>query len=708
MAFSISISITQNSQNIAKNTSNVTVKVNASWTYGTWSCENMSKWVKINGTTYYFSDTDLNPNQTTSGSATLYTKTLDIAHASDGTKKLDVSASVATTTSSGTQTASASKTLTTIPRKSSISSVTASALGSASTIKVTQQSTSFTHTITYKCGTATGTVCTKSSSTSISWTPPTSLASQNTTGTSLTVTFTIETFNGSTSLGTNTWVSYAYTIPNNDTFKPTVSLSVADVYSYRTTYGAYVQGKSKLDIGITATGKNGATVKSYTTTIDGKTYSTNSITTPALSGSGTLTIKTTIKDSRGFTNSTTWDVDVLAYAAPKFTSATVTRTDANGNASASGAYLTVNFGSEITSLNSKNSAAYTVKYKKTSENTYSSATTLTSYTGNFAVSGGKYTFAADTGSSYDVMLTAIDAFSSIEKQLSGASISKFMSWLGNRGVAFGKVAELLDRFEVAWIAYFRNHLGVGNKTGVTDGKTGVFLHKDGTITLQRASTSTGYGPFIGFFNDTDTTYAAVLQTDINGYLRFSYADKYRFGSDLIMPNDFFLYGEDSDGTERNLFGINGNNNLLIGWDLYDKALGNTIIYGNDVAILPKTSGLTTAQRPYYRVGDTISYVDLYTSGFVTSDKTSVRFTVPISKPVIGSPTITASSVNGFIIRQNNSYKYGSSASAYKTPSTYACELRGSTLVITATFPADSTVTNNETIAIAWHGRITFS
>ena len=180
MGVTIAISsITQNSQNVANNTSNVTVKLICKWTYGSYNhYGNANGWLQIDGTKYTFSGVIINPNETTSGSQTLMSKTVNVSHNSDGTKTLQVSASFDTDlNSSGVQTASASKTLTTIPRKSSLS-VGNGTLGTAQTLTVTRQATSFTHTITAKCGSASTTICTKSTSTSISFTPPLTWASQ--------------------------------------------------------------------------------------------------------------------------------------------------------------------------------------------------------------------------------------------------------------------------------------------------------------------------------------------------------------------------------------------------------------------------------------------------------------------------------------------------------------------------------------------------
>ena len=206
MAVSISIGITQNSQSIANNTSNVTVKVTAKWTYGSWNATGeCTGSITIAGTKYSFSGIKFNTGQTTSGSQVIMTKTVNVSHNSDGKKTLSCSASFVTGVSSGTVTASASKTLTTIPRKSTLSVASSGTLGSSLSLAVTRKATSMTHTITYTCGNASGTICTKSSSTSLSWTPPYSLAKQNAGGSSVSVKLTITTYSGSTNIGSNSY-----------------------------------------------------------------------------------------------------------------------------------------------------------------------------------------------------------------------------------------------------------------------------------------------------------------------------------------------------------------------------------------------------------------------------------------------------------------------------------------------------------------------
>lgn len=444
------------SQSIANNTSTVAWKLQLiSGSDGRIDSSTSKDWtVTVNGTKYSGTNTVGIAANTTK---TLASGTTTITHNSNGTKTFSYSFSqefgiTFSGTSIGTKSGSGSGTLPTIARKSSLTASNGT-LGTIQTLTVSRFDSSFTHTITYKCGSASGTIATKSSNTSISFTPPLTLASQNTTGTSVSVVFTIETFTGSTSIGTNT-KTITCAIPSS--VKPTVSLSVSDSLGYASTYGAYVQGMSKFKVEITASGSNASTIKAYKTTADGKTYTTASFTTGVVAGSGTLTISVTVTDSRGRTATASTTATVLPYSAPKITSLTVFRCDANGNSSSSGAYLAARFSSSITSLNSKNTATYVLQYKKTTEDTYTSKT-LTNYTGQHTVSNGLFVFAAETASSYNITLTATDAFGSVGKTATGASIFKAWSLFKKGiGLALGKFAELEGVLD---IAFQTRHLG---------------------------------------------------------------------------------------------------------------------------------------------------------------------------------------------------------------------------------------------------------
>jgi len=447
MAVSLSLSITQNSQSVANNTSNISVAVKASWTGGSWNGYQKDGSVTIDGTKYTFTSS-FNTGKSTTGSQTLYTKTVDVGHNSDGTKTVSCSASYVTGVSSGTISASGSKTLTTIPRKSTMS-VGNGTLGTAQTLSVTKQSSGFTHTITYKCGSATGTICTKSSSTSVSFTPPLSLANQNTTGTSLSITYTLTTYNGSTDLGSNTYTK-SLSIPSS--VKPSCSISVSDPTGYKDTYGGYVQGKSKFAVSVSASTSYGSAISSYSTTANGSTYTSSSFTTDVIKSSGTLSINSSVTDKRGRSGSDSESVTVLGYSLPVL-NATASRCNQDGTANDQGAYIKIVYSCSITNLNSKNKLSTKIKYKKSSESSYTEVTDIwqsstTSYTDR------SYIIPAETESTYNIIVYGIDNLGEKTKILNVSSIFAFMHFKGERSMGLGKLAEYSDGLDVGFPTRF--------------------------------------------------------------------------------------------------------------------------------------------------------------------------------------------------------------------------------------------------------------
>lgn len=457
----------QTSQNIANNTTTI------SWSLVAKTNENGSlylsnrKWtVVIDGTTY---TGIVNINLNKSSSQTLASGSHTITHNSDGKKTFVYSVTQVfdITLNSGkylgTGSGSGTGVLNTIPRKSSMTA-TSGELAKEQTLTVTKAATGFTHTITYKCGTASGTVCDKSSSTSIKWTPSIELASQNTTGTSVTVTFTITTYSGSTAVGSST-ASATYSIPSS-VIAP-VACTTTDKTGNADYYGKYVQGLSRLKIVINTYGVYGAWIKSYKVQVDGKTYTkgavdgnTITVETETLTGNGTLPVVVTVTDSRNRVTVDSYSIEVLKHASPIISSLSAFRSDADGNSSPSGGYITVKFSSSISDLNGKNGAWYKVLYKKPSEANYTTVS-LTNYEGNLVVTNGKYTFAAGS-TSYDIVLKVGDRIITSSKATSGSSLAKLWSLLksGEKivGAALGKIAELSGVFDIAYQTKFSGGL----------------------------------------------------------------------------------------------------------------------------------------------------------------------------------------------------------------------------------------------------------
>lgn len=465
------IEVIQNSQSIANNTSNVTVKVrfyrtNSGYsTYGTGTV-----YCKINDTTYSASVT---PSQKiTSSGIVLITKTVDVPHNSDGTKSLATSAWISHNELKSSE-QSYSQTLTTIPRKSSLSAGNGT-LGTAQTLTVTRQSSSITHTVTYKCGSASGTIVSSSSSTSISFTPPLTLASQNTSGTSVPITYTITSYSGSTSVGSDTYTK-SCSIPSS--VAPTCSIAITDATGYATTYGGFLKGLSKFKVVVTPTTSYSSAITSYSVTANGSMYNSATSTTEALKTSGTLSVTATVVDKRGRSGKATKTQAVLDYVAP-ILSLSVMRCNSDGTENDQGEYTCVKFSSEVTSLSNKNKATYTLNYKKSSASTYTKVA-LTSLNNVYTTTKFQYVIPTSSNATYNISVTVADAFNETTKSTSISTGFTLIHWLkSGLGMAIGKVAEKDNVFDIGLVTQFRKKIIMPENVYGSDGGVMDMMNSD--------------------------------------------------------------------------------------------------------------------------------------------------------------------------------------------------------------------------------------
>lgn len=585
MAVSISISIKQNSQNVANNTSNVTISVTASWTGGSWNLSQKSGWLKVNDDKWDFTSS-FNDSQTSSGSKVIYTRTGNVAHNNDGTLTLNCSASYTTGVSSGTVTASASKKLTTIPRKSSWSQAANGTLGTAQTLKISRNSTTFKHRILYSCGTASGYIAgsstTYSSATSFSWTPPISLASQNTTGTSVSIKLTLGTYDANNNALGSVSKTITCTIPSS--VKPSCTVTVTDTMGYESTYGGFIKGISKFHVVVKPTTSYGSAIASYSTTANGSTYNTASFDTGVVKTVGTNTIKATVKDKRGRTGTASVSKTVLDYTNPTCT-LNVKRCTQDGTEDIQGGYIKATFSSNVTSLNSKNKATYSIAYKKTSAATYgtpvlstNSSSALYQYNNVYSVTNGTFIFPAETDSSYNVQLIVTDNFSSSTPVVKNASSAfALMHWRADgTGMSIGKLAELGNAFDVGIKTCIRKDLYVGSKTSYMDGNVGIFAAGEGYIHIQRAIDNVEEKwPYIGFLSNNSTNVETRIVYD-GECMNFWGGNGFNFNRDIVVENaskqESLLQAKNTKGAVSLL--INNSRGI------YDHTTSSWLIYRN--------------------------------------------------------------------------------------------------------------------------------
>lgn len=352
--------------------------------------------VVIDGTTVYTKSTDYRVD--VYNGTVVASGTLTINHGSDGTKKITVSVEAAIYYHAVNCSGSDTFTLTQIPRASEITTAGAVTLGNACNVKWTPKASSFYYKLVFKLGnlteTKTGIAPKKTSAYTYSgFTIPLSWASEVTTSNTgeATVTLTTHTASSCTSsnqVGAADSETFTVTVPENTSTQPTLSVTLEPVSALSSAFaGLYIQGKCKVKGTIAASGKYGATIKSTTMSVEGKSYdSGDNYTSDYLSQYGEITVTTVTKDSRGFSTTVTSKIPVIAYSKPQIIAASgesdvvAARCDNGGSLSDSGTYLKIKAKRSYSQVNSggaqRNFCQIRYRYKLESATDYSSWTTI--------------------------------------------------------------------------------------------------------------------------------------------------------------------------------------------------------------------------------------------------------------------------------------------------------------------------------------------
>ena len=287
-------------------------------------------------------------------------------------------------------------TLSAIPMASGISAG-AVTLGSEMTVSLTKAAEGMTDTVTWKCGTQSGTIVENSTGTSFTWTPPVTLAIQAPDSTVVPITITTATKNGDTEAGTS---SVTVSCPIPASVKPTASLAVSDETGYLGTFGSYIRSQSKVRVVTEAAGAYGSSITGISVTC-GSLIGTGASLLFSLPYAGTVTIRVTVTDSRGRTASAEGQIFVADYSPPAPGITELYRCDASGTPAPDGAWAKAVLTCAVTSLGGRNPAACVLRYRVRGTD---------GWTEKSVAAPGEAVFPADTGSDYQVRLTAADSF----------------------------------------------------------------------------------------------------------------------------------------------------------------------------------------------------------------------------------------------------------------------------------------------------------
>lgn len=331
-------------------------------------------------------------------------------------------------------------------------------MGKSVTINTPAVNSAYRHTLRYAFGSAAGTIATGIAS-SVSWTPPVSLANQIPSATAGSGTIYCDTYSGSTLLGTKS-VSITLTVPGS--VVPSAGTLSAALAEDTSGTGLYVKGMGKAKLTLSgASGAYGSSITSYTITGGGWTATNGALTTGTLASAGNITFTATVTDSRGRKASTTRAINVVDYAKPGVAVCDVYRCDADGNRKKAGTYFAVEINASYSAITG-NTLNITARYKKQSESSYGTAANVTN-NGKTVLGGGNI----GASTTYDVLVTVADKYNSLLIQRTLSTKSVLQSFKRSAGAAIGKVAELANWLDVAWNTRIRGNLKVDG--GMSDG-----------------------------------------------------------------------------------------------------------------------------------------------------------------------------------------------------------------------------------------------
>lgn len=332
-------------------------------------------------------------------------------------------------------------------------------MGKSVTINTPAVNSAYRHTLRYAFGSASGTIAAGIAS-SVSWTPPVSLANQIPSATAGSGTIYCDTYSGSTLLGTKS-VSITLTVPGS--VVPSAGTLSAALAEDTSGTGLYVKGMGKAKLTLSgASGAYGSSITSYTITGGGWTATNSVLTTGTLASAGNITFTATVTDSRGRKASTTRAINVIDYTKPGVAVCDVYRCDADGNRKKAGTYFAVEINASYSAITG-NTLNITARYKKQSESSYGTAANVTN-NGKTVLGGGNI----GASTTYDVLVTVADKYNSLSIPRTLSTKSVLQSFKRSAGAAIGKVAELANWLDVAWNTRIRGNLQVDGTISSAD------------------------------------------------------------------------------------------------------------------------------------------------------------------------------------------------------------------------------------------------
>lgn len=447
----LNLELRQESQNIGNNTSTVYYKLylssrNNAYFFNNYHTGKTS--VVINGATVH-NQTGRDFNVSRGGSQQLASGTTTVKHNEDGSKSFSFSASIWASNFSGS--ISGNFSLSKIPRASSFSLQNSSGTNISSIyagddvkIYIDKKVSSFTHSVKVSYSGNSETISNKTSSSSITWSNSNNvMRSYMQNLKSMNLTFTLETYDGNTRIGTSS-KNLILNVPSSA--GPSISsVEISEANQNKINIigsSPFYQHLTDLRIKTSGSGEYGASIKSVNVSIGPYNISGQDAIIKDINLTGSQSVKITVNDSRDMSASTTRTINLNPYNLPNISFFNAYRNQSNTK------YASARIALTSTVIDNKNPLDVKVdvaeKDSNSWRNVYSATVGNGAFNSTISLGGG-----FDDYKAYDVRLSIADKFKRHQAVSNISATSQSLVIGANKSVVgIGKVPEIDKGLEV--------------------------------------------------------------------------------------------------------------------------------------------------------------------------------------------------------------------------------------------------------------------
>lgn len=457
------LEVNETSTSIENNTSTVSWQLwlerASSWAYDLYN-ESLAE-VEINGqsTLNQYVSFDLRNNDWVRfGSGTL-----TIPHNDDGTKSISISARLTNVADMGDISRfSGTVNLSTIPRASTIRSVSSTELGKTITVSIDKKAAAFRHQVWWSVNGSDWIDLGRNHDTSVQFTVPIEYANRITNSDTGTVDVCVRTLQGDTTIGRDVYLNgTSILVPKNivPTLESVTAVERTAKVAEIIPKGHFVKGKSTIRLeAVGAKGAYGSSIVSTELTLGNLVVRSSQGDFPA-NNSGTVTAVAKVTDSRGRTATKSIQINIVDYYAPKILEFLANRAG-NGTNKTIMSTVLANISPLIVNGSNINRYNLKIQYSEKGTNRWIDAVNLSNETTeviNRQINSGAF-YALDK--SYNLRLVIQDRVSDIVDSVLTVRSSEVLVALGDGRIGFGGFPELKKHCEFFKPATMHNSLNV--------------------------------------------------------------------------------------------------------------------------------------------------------------------------------------------------------------------------------------------------------